>query len=211
MFARMHRSIARIASLAPAVTLGAGVVAVGLGAWLGVADLTTVKEERGARMQQAILEEKMARGQQRIEQLEVELPPEQERAMRAEKLAGELKNLTSTWSWFGGNREQQRLNRERLQKVEALHVASSAKTTALQQELQRLRWEAEALTAERARIEAMVRADDERRSGVWFRAVEVFVVLRGWVVVAAGMYLVGTVLVQAAVRRWGSRRAAAAV
>ena len=210
MFAlTLHRSILRVASLAPAVVLGGGIVVVALGGWLLASDRAKTKEAQGARLQRAILDEKIAGARQKIEQLEVELPPEQERALRSEKLIGELKGLTSTWSWFGGNREQQRLNRERLAKVESMHVEAVAKASTLQQELQRLRWEAERLEAERTKIETLVQAEDERRGSVWYRGREAWLLVRGWMLMAGGMYLAGTVLVQAGTRRWRSRRAAA--
>jgi hypothetical protein len=210
MFAlHLHRSLLRVTSAAPLVAVAAGVAAIGLGGWLGMSDRAVAKEERGARMMRAVLDEKIARTQQRIEQLEVELPPEQERAMRAEKLVAELKGVTNTWSWFGGNREQQRLNRERLAKMEALHVEAAAKAAALQQELQRLRWENEAFSAERARVDAVVQAEDERKTSAWHRVRDVWLGLRGWIVMAAGIYLAGAVAVQAGRRRWKSRRAAA--
>ncbi len=210
MFAlTLHRSILRVASFAPAAALGVGIVAVALGGWLLASDRGKMKEEQGARMQRAMVDEKIASARQRIEQLEVELPPEQERALRAEKVVGELKSLTSTWSWFGGNREQQRLNRERLAKMEAMHVEATAKASTLQQELQRLRWETETLEAERATLDAIVRAEDQRRASVWHRVRETWRLGRGWIVIAAGVYLAGAVLVQAGARRWRSRRAAA--
>jgi|GEM_PF-2145129 len=210
MFAlRLHRSILRAAAFAPAMALSVGVVVTAGGGWLIASDRVKMQEERSAQMERAILDEKIARTQRRIEQLEVELPPEQERALRAEKLAGELKNLTNTWNWFGGNREQQRLNRERLENVEAMHVEAAAKATALQQELQRLRWEGEALQVEREKIDARVRAEEERRASAWYRVRETWLMGRGWMAMAAGVYLAGAVLVQAGARRWRSRRAAA--
>lgn len=206
---RLHRSIPRAVSSAPAAALAVGIVVTASGGWLIASDHGKIREERGAQMQRAVLDEKIVSARQRIEQLEVALPPEQARALRAEKLAGELKGLTNTWSWLGGNREQERLNRERLANVEAMHVEAAAKATALQQELQRLRREVETLQLEREKVAVKVRAEEERQASAWYRARGMWLAVRGWIAVAAGVNLTGAVVVQASARRWWSRRAAA--
>src|SRR6185436_316362 len=109
------------------------------------------------REERAALEGKLTEVQKRSETISAQIPPEQDRVARSEKIIRQLEELQSTWDRVVGNRAQQKANAERLENVRKLHETAVARVAELQQELARSKWERDGYEIERTRIEAQLR------------------------------------------------------
>lgn len=183
------RASFQLTSRSPALTrVGAFAVALALGAigvWLLFKDTAALGSERRLRDERTRLELRLAESQRRLEQLQVAATPARERALESEKTIQQLRQLTSTWQWFGGNREQQRANQARLKDMEAHHGEIVAKADALQQELRRAKWEHDNREIELGRIEAQLREEEAKKAEAGYQVRRLWLRSRGWILLGA--------------------------
>jgi hypothetical protein len=196
--------IPRFALLTPAASLAVALALGAIGVWLFFKDTAALENERRRRDDRTRIELQLAESQRRIEQLQVEATPARERALESAKTIQQLRQLTSTWQWFGGNREQQRANQARLKDMEAHHAEIVAKANVLQQELRRAEWEHDNREIELGRIDAPLREGGKGKAAAasslrwaWLRA-------RSWILLgaAAGAFCGG---IAPAIWRWSRR------
>jgi hypothetical protein len=205
----LHNFLVRAAKRAPVVVLVLGLLVAASGGWSVIRDQHALREDLELRARHGALLGAVEAAESRIAEVEASIPAEQDRVVRSEKLVTQLRQLTRTWEWFAGNREQQRLNQERLKKMEALHADAAANLASKQEELRRLRWERDGDRMEVQRIESQLRFSEAEKRGSGYRLSRVWLQVRGWIVVGLAAYILGPVLAVASVRRWRTTRAAA--
>jgi hypothetical protein len=205
----LHNFLVRAAQRVAVVVLVLGLLVAASGGWIVIRDQHALREDLELSAQHGALLGAIEAAEQRIVEVEASIPAEQDRVLRSEKVVAELRQLTGTWEWFAGNREQQRLNQERLKKMEALHVDVAANLASKQEELRRLRWERDGDRMEVQRIESQLRFSESEKRASGYRFSRVWLQVRGWIVVGLAAYILGPVLAVACVRRWRTARAAA--
>jgi hypothetical protein len=197
-----HQTIARLGQRAPAFLLAAVAAVAAAGLWLFFNDMNALEGERRLRDERAKIELRLADDRRRVEQLEVEVTPARERVMQAEKVIRELRQLTETWQWFGGNRAQHRANQERLQAMEALRADVAGKADALQRSLRRAQWARDGHEIELGRIDAQLRLHEIERQGAAYWLRRAWLAWRSWVVIGSAGYLLVGAFAPAIWRRW---------
>lgn len=198
----LHRIVVRIASKATTLAAIVAAATIVAGVLLIFADERKLDAGPQLRTELAALDTKLTEVEARIEQLQVDIPPEQERVLRSEKVIAQLEQLKSTWDWLVGNREQQRANAKRIEDMQAFHAKAAARVAELQQELRRMRWERDGHVMERDAVAKRLR-EEEARQATWnHRWWQVWLRVRGWIAIALGGYL----LVFAAVPAWWRQR-----
>lgn len=205
----LHRAIYRfVEKTGVLAAIGALLLALA-GVFFLVNDRAVLNARSQLRAQLEAAQARCTVADERVEQLEIEIPPLKERVLRAEKVVAQLKQLKSTWAWFTGQAAQQRTNQERLAKIEALQTETAAKLVELQQELRRARWERNSLDIERERLAAQVRQEERERSTAVYRLTRWWLQTRGWLCLAAALYLSVGVLMPLVLDRWRKARAVA--
>lgn len=137
----------------------------------------------------------------RMDRISVEITAEQERGKQADKIIATLRDLESTWDKLTGNTEQQKANAERILSLATLRQTVTAKVAALQQDFTRTTWERDGLEIALGKIDLKLTAAQEQQSKVLHYAERVWnhevgrapirMAIKGWVVVALGLYFVG--------------------
>jgi hypothetical protein len=206
----LHQIVCRTAERMLGVAVAVAGALVLLGGWLWYADRGALQAERRLQDARAAVETSITRLQARIEQLEVDVVAQQQEVMGAEKVMRELRQLKSTWDWFGGNRAQQRANQVRLDQMEARHGRAVERLTELKQELRRAKWDRDGHVIERDRLDEQLRQEAERKAGGLYTATRIWLWSRSWLLLAVAVYLAGPVLVAAVRARRRRRRLALA-
>lgn len=137
----------------------------------------------------------------RMDRISVEITAEQERGKQADKIIGTLRDLESTWDKLTGNSEQQKANAERILSLATLRLTVTAKVAALQRDFTRTTWERDGLEIALGKIDQKLTAAQEQQSKVlhyaeraWNHEVgwaPIRMAIKGWVVVALGLYFLG--------------------
>jgi hypothetical protein len=186
------------------VIVGIAIAAFGVGAlglWLFVHDQPELNLEPRLRAERAMLDGKVAEVQQRSDSIAAQIPPEQDRVVKSEKVIRQLEELQSTWDMLVGNRAQQRANAERLKHLQALHAAAVARVAELQQELARTKWERDGYEIERTRIDAQLRIVEAKKAGIFYYFRRAWLRLRAWTCIGLALYLLGPILWRLAIAR----------
>jgi hypothetical protein len=188
-----------------AVMVGVLIVAAGIGV-LGIQllarDRSELQRESRLRSEDAAIETKLVDVQDRTESIRSQIPAQQERVARAEKIIGQLEGLQSTWDMLVGNRAQQRANAERMKQMQALHADAVAQVADLQQQLARANWERENLEIERTRIGSQLRIEEAKKAGGVYPLRRAWLSVRGWLCLAVALTLFGFVAWLVATRQW---------
>lgn len=127
----------------------------------------------------------------RLQTKRAEIAAEQERIRQADGVIGRLRSLESTWDRLVGNPEQQRANREQIQRMETLKADSTAKIGTLERELARLTWEREGLEMKLGRLETQLQEAEAQKSRFMAYVREAWRKTRGWIIAALALYFLG--------------------
>lgn len=173
-----------------------------LGLWLFVHDRPELNLEPRLRAERATLDRKLAEVQQRSDAVAAQIPPEQDRIAKSEKIIRQLEELQSTWDMLVGNRAQQRANAERLKHLQTLHATAVARVAELQQEVARTKWERDGYEIERTRVDAQLRIVEAKKAGFFYYFRRAWLRLRAWTCIGVGIYLLGPILWRIAIARW---------
>lgn len=206
----LHQIVCRTAERMLGVALAVAAGLVVLGGWLWYTDRQALEAGRQLLQARAGVESSLVSLQARIDQLDVDVAAQQQEVMGSEKTMRELRQLKSTWDWFGGNRGQQRANQVRLDQMEARHSRAVSRLAELKQQLRRARWDLDGAVIERDRLDEQLRREAERKSGVFYAVGRAWLWSRSWLLLAIALYLAGPVLLPAWRQRRRRRRAALA-
>lgn len=208
---RLKNITRHLADRAIIMVVVAGVALAAVGLWLYFHDRPALGQEARLNAERAVVVGNIDRTQARIDQLTAEIAAEQDRTARSAKLVTELEQIQSTWSWFGGNKAQQKANAERLERMKTMHANSSARVLALRQDLARTTWERDGHEIERDRIDRQLKEEAARKSAVTYYFRRAWLRVRSWLLIAAALYVLGPVLWRGvAVKRAQSRVSPAA-
>lgn len=181
--------------------LGVGV----LGLWLFVHDRPELELEPRLRAERATLDQKLAAVQQRSDTIAAQIPAEQDRVTKSEKVIRQLEELQSTWDMLVGNRAQQRANAERLEHIRKLRAAAVARVAEFQQEVTRTKWERDGYEIERSRVDGQLRIVEAKKAGISYYFRRAWLRLRAWTCIGVAIYLLGPILWRLAIARgWRS-------
>jgi hypothetical protein len=205
----LHRLIRRVAEKAIPVVVIAALALAAVGLYFFINDESDLNREPRLRQELARIDAELAAVQQRIDQLEVDLVPAKTRVVQADKVIAQREQIKSTWSWFTGNREQQKANEEQLERMQTLRADAAAKLAGIQQELRRARWERDGSQIERDRITEALREEEARRETFSYYLERAWLRSRSWIFLGAAAYLFVPVLLPAVFKRWRGGRAAA--
>lgn len=205
----LHRLIRRVADKAIPVVAIAALTLAALGLYFFINDESDLNREPRLRRELAQLDAELAAVQQRIDQLEVDLVPAKSRVVQADKVIAQREQIKNTWSWFTGNREQQKANEEQLERMQAFRADAAAKLADVQQELRRVRWERDGRQIERDRVTDALREEEARQATFSYYLQRAWLRSRSWIFLGAAAYLFVPVLLPAAFKRWREGRAAA--
>ncbi|HWL16661.1 MAG TPA: hypothetical protein VNR00_13720 [Opitutus sp.] len=205
----LHRLIRRVADKAIPVVAIAALTLAALGLYFFINDESDLNREPRLRRELAQLDAELAAVQQRIDQLEVDLVPAKSRVVQADKVIAQREQIKNTWSWFTGNREQQKANEEQLERMQAFRADAAAKLSDVQQELRRVRWERDGRQIERDRVTDALREEEARQATFSYYLQRAWLRSRSWIFLGAAAYLFVPVLLPAAFKRWREGRAAA--
>lgn len=202
----LHQYVCRAAERMVGAAFVSGLALVVLAVCLYVSDRSALGAEARLHAARSAVATKLDDAQRRVDQLSVELAAQQEQVMRSEKVMRELRQLKSTWDWFGANAAQQRTNRERLDQMEAWHAQAVARRVELQQEQRRVTWEQDGHRIEAERLDDQLRAIADEKAGSSYHLARAWRWARSWLLLAVALYVLGPVLIPA-VRNRRRRRA----
>lgn len=181
------------------------VAAAGMALWWK--DRAEFQREARLRAERSAVVTQLAFITRQLDEMAARLTPERERLAQTEKVLGELRQLQSTWEWAVGNREQQRANGERIQKLESMHAATLARVAEQEQAMTRAKAERSDLESAREQLDAKLRIEEMRKLAGNYQLRRGWLWIRGWLLVGAGAGMLGWMAVAAVRRRLRPRSA----
>ncbi|HRJ46147.1 MAG TPA: hypothetical protein PKY38_02215 [Opitutaceae bacterium] len=128
---------------------------------------------------------------QRLQAKGEEIAAEEERIRRAEGVIERLKALESTWDRLVGNPEQQRANREQMQRMEQIKTEAKGRIETLQREQTRMTWERNGLEMTLGRLDVRLQEAEAQKSRFTEYVREAWRQTRGWIIAALAVYFLG--------------------
>jgi hypothetical protein len=128
---------------------------------------------------------------QRLQAKAGEIAAEEERIRRADGVIERLKALESTWDRLVGNPEQQRANREQMQRMEQIKAEAKGRIETLQREHTRMTWERNGLEMTLGRLDVRLQEAEAQKSRFAAHVREAWRQTRGWIIAALAVYFLG--------------------